>query len=175
MQPINYGMSQPYPQQGYALYPNCFDQLTTHGVIADDAMEYITGTPSPYLHNYVAQRGWAPSMPGQMMPEPLPNMQPPQKLPRNNVYNVPGANQDSFVKKDKYETAKKVALAALVVGLGVFAAVKGKKAINWIKTKFRSNPPAPPTQPPTPPQTPPAPATGNWLKRTWTNIKNYFS
>ena len=42
------------------IYPNCFDLLTTHGVIHNDLVGYITGTPSAYLQNYVAQRGVVP-------------------------------------------------------------------------------------------------------------------
>ncbi len=170
MQPVNYGMS-PYPQsypQGYPIYPNCFDQLTTHGVIADDAMQYITDVPSPYLQNYVAQRGWAPSMPGQVMPDPLPGMQPQQKLPRGDVYQkVPGANQEDFIKKNKYDTIKKVALGALAVGLGVFAIMKGKQGINWLKSKLGRTPaPAAPITPTTP-AAPAATTSTPWYKKVW--------
>lgn len=166
MQPISYGMSQ-----GYPMYPNCFDQLTTHGVIADDLVGYITDVPSPYLQNYVAQRGWAPSMPGRIMPDPLPNMQPPQRLPRNDVYQTipPQGPQpyqgNPYMPQKPSNTWRKVALAALVVGLSAFGIWKGKQGINWIKNKFRT-----PTVPPAPtPQ--PAPAQNTSL---WQKIKNYF-
>lgn len=147
MQPISNGMGYP---QGYPMYPNCFDQLTTHGIVADDVMGYITDAPSPYLQNYVAQQGWNPSMPGQILPDPLPNVQPPQQLPRGDIYqsvNPKHPDASTFVKKDKYDTAKKVALGLLLTGLAVFGVMKGKSII--AKLRGTPTPPAPPT-PPTP-------------------------
>ena len=32
---------------GAPIYPNCFDQLTTHGIVAEDVVGYITDSPSP--------------------------------------------------------------------------------------------------------------------------------
>lgn len=165
MQPISYG----YAQMGYPMYPNCFDQLTTHGVIADDLVGYITDVPSPYLQNYVAQRGWPPSMPGQIMPDPLPNMQPPQRLPRGDVYQtIPPQGPQAYPpypQQKPSNTWRKVALTALIVGLTALGLWKGKQGLNWLKGKLSSNPPTPPPQPQ------PAPA-GNtsW----WQKIKNYF-
>lgn len=163
MNPISYGSPQQLP-----MYPNCFDQLTTNGVIADDVVGYITGTPSPYLQGYVAQRGWNPSIPGQILPDPLPNAQPKTPLPNGDIYQtVPKPDKNTFVKKDKFETAKKIALACLLTGLGVMAVVKGKKCFNWIKTKFRSIPPTPPV-PPTPPPVLPTPAAPQkWYQKAW--------
>lgn len=61
------------------LYPNCFDMLTMHGIIPDDLTGYVTGTPSPYLQNYVAQRGGIPQMPQMQIPQ----------QPNNDVYQKP--------------------------------------------------------------------------------------
>lgn len=173
MQPINYGVThqsymsqgvvpQGYPQMGYPIYPNCFDQLTTHGIVAEDVVGYITDTPSPYLQNYVAQRGWAPSLPGQVLPDPLPTLQPPNPLPKGDVYQTvqpkhPDAN--TFVKKNKYDTAKKVALGILLTGLAVLGIVRGKDLIS----RLRGTPPTPP----------PAGTTGpTWYQKIGTSIKN---
>ncbi len=41
------------------IYPNCFDMLTTHGIIHNDLVGYVTGTPSPYLQQYAARKGAA--------------------------------------------------------------------------------------------------------------------
>lgn len=133
MQPINYGA-------GYPIYPNCFDQLTTNGVIADDVVGYITDTPSPYLQNYVAQRGWQPQgqiLPGQILPDPLPNVQPHTPLPKGDVYQTVPNNlgPDTFVKKDKYKKAKEVATGLLLVGLIALGIVKGKGLVNKILKK----------------------------------------
>ena len=163
-----------YPPQNYAMYPNCFDQLTTHGIIADDLVGYVTGTPSPYLQNYVAQRGWPPTMPGRIMPDPLPTMPPmqypsqadsyqPQQAPspQANPQPYPQKPQNTTVKKDKLNTFNKIALGGLLVGLGVLGFFKGKQAFNWISSLI----PTAPTS---------APVTGNWFQRTWARIKNYF-
>ena len=144
------------------IYPNCFDLLTTHGIVADDVVGYITGTPSPYLQNYVAQRTAAPEVPGHIMPSQLPN------LPhRGEVY---GPQQDTFhhepkpdvppapQKKKGWETAKKIAAGALIIGLSALGIFKGKALYNkffksgsaasgtpwykragqWIQTKFNA-------------------------------------
>lgn len=134
---INYGVQA----QNYPVYPNCFDQLTTHGIVAEDVVGYITGTPSPYLQNYVAQRGWAPSLPGQITPDPLPPVIPPQTVQNTNVnqtippqtvqnndiYQTVPKQEDinTYVKKDKKDTWKKVAAAILLTGVSAFLAVKG--------------------------------------------------
>lgn len=118
--------------QQYPVYPNCFDQLTTHGVIAEDAVGYITDMPSPYLQNYVAQRGWAPSLPGRVLPDPLPTVQPQQPLPKGNMYNTvypQHPNKHTLAPKDKYSTLKKVALTVLLGGLAVLGIVKGRQVI----------------------------------------------
>lgn len=70
------------------IYPNCFDLLTTHGIVADDVVGYITGEPSPYLQNYVAQRAGVPTVPGQILPDGLPN------VPRRG--EVYGPKQDTY-------------------------------------------------------------------------------
>lgn len=110
------------------IYPNCFDSLTTNGIIADDVMGYITGTPSPYLQNYVAQRGWAPDMPGRMMPDPLPNVQPKLPLP-NDVYEKPQIHEPS----NKLALWKKIAAGILIAGVSIFAAVKCKNLFSKIR------------------------------------------
>ncbi len=139
MQPISYSASYSYsgaprqvmPQQ-YPVYANCFDRLTTNGIIAEDLVGYITDVPSPYLQNYVAQRGWAPSLPGQVLPDPLPAAPPPAPMtvPGSSmpVYtDVPRAsdlNPNTFEIKDKYSGLKKTALALLLGGLAIFGGVK---------------------------------------------------
>ena len=138
MQPMS--MNTGYPQ-GYPIYANCFDRLTTNGILVEDVVGYITGTPSPYLQNYVAQRGWPASLPGRILPDALPPapMPAPMSVPAgsNPVYtnNPPSVSQNNtiptnidkntLVKKDKYETAKKIAAGALITGLVVFGAIKG--------------------------------------------------
>ena len=122
MQPIsNYGMNYPqaYPQT-YPIYPDCFDMLTTHGIVAEDVKGYITDKPSPYLQNYVAQRGWAPTLPGQILPDPLPTLPNPQPLPKGNIYPSvypQHPDKNTLVNKGKYDTAKKIALGILLTGL----------------------------------------------------------
>lgn len=133
-------MNAGYPQ-GYPVYANCFDRLTTNGVLVDDVVGYITGTPSPYLQNYVAQRGWPASLPGQVLPDAMPPVPVPSPMSvpagSNPVYtNVPPAvpqnnsiptniNKDTLVTKDKYATAKKIAAGVLITGLVGFGAYKG--------------------------------------------------
>lgn len=138
MQPINYGAGYPpsYPQN-YPIYPNCFDQLTTHGVLADDVVGYITDMPSPYLQNYVAQRGWQPSLPGQVLPDPLPNVQPKTPLPQGSIYHdVPqNLGPQTFEKKDNFKNAKNVATGLLLTGLIAFGIVKGKNFISKLFNK----------------------------------------
>ena len=134
MNPVSLG--QPYP-----MYANCFDRLTTNGILADDVMGYITGTPSPYLQNYVAQRGGLPMMPGQIMPDALPTAPTPApmsvpaynqaitqpQMPTGPVYkDIPrNIDQNTLVQKDKYSTIKNVAAALLIAGLASFAIYKG--------------------------------------------------
>ena len=134
MNPVSLG-------QQYPMYANCFDRLTTNGILADDVIGYITGTPSPYLQNYVAQRGALPMMPGQIMPDALPTApmpapmsvptynQPamPAQIPTGPVYNdIPrNIDQNTLVKKDKYATLKKTAAALLIAGLAGFGIYKG--------------------------------------------------
>ena len=81
------------------LYANCFDRLTTNGVIAEDLMGYVTGTPSPYLQNYVTQRGGVPNLPGQILPDTLtPAIGTPKQikqstnLPQGDTYNIAPKN-----------------------------------------------------------------------------------
>lgn len=123
------------------IYPNCFDQLTTHGIVADDVVGYITGTPSPYLQNYASQRAAVPTLPGQIMPEQLPN------VPRRG--EMYGPNQDMFQpqtptplpeqpnKKNGWHTAKKVTAGVLIIGLTAFGLYKGKGLVDKI---FKSSP-----------------------------------
>lgn len=139
MQPISYGAP---------IYPNCFDNLTTNGIVAEDVVGYITDTPSPYLQNYVAQRGWPPTqaLPGQVLPDPLPTLQNPQPLPKGDIYQSvqpkhPDAN--TFVRKDKYDTAKKAALGLLLTGLTVLGIVKGKKLISKLRAPHNPAPTTP--------------------------------
>lgn len=136
MQPVSMNTGMNYP-----VYANCFDRLTTNGVIAEDLVGYVTDTPSPYLQNYIAQKGGVPNMPylpGQVLPDPLPAA--PQPAPMavpggaaqaaNAYSDIPKAsdlNTNTFVKKDKYETAKKVAAGILLTGLAVLGAVKGRQ------------------------------------------------
>lgn len=122
-----------------SIYPNSFDMLTTHGIIAEDLVGYVTDTPSPYLQNYVAQRGWNPTLPGQVLPDPLPNVKPQQPLPKD-VYQPVLPKEPE--KKDKYSTVKKLAAAALILGLGTFGIIKGSK---WISNFIKKNPPSNPS------------------------------
>lgn len=146
MQPVSYGVP---------MYPNCFDQLTTHGIVAEDVVGYITGTPSPYLQNYVAQRGWAPSMPGQIMPDPLPTLQPPNPLPKGDVYqkqstqNTVPTNQqiNNFVNPQKNDNWKKIALALLLTGVTCFGAYKFSSALKALFKKAPITPPPTSTSP----------------------------
>ena len=106
----------------HQFYPNCFDQLTTHGIVAEDVVGYITDSPSPYLQNYVAQRGgytpsvpWTPSIPGRVLPDPLPSVSPQggpvmgyepprmqERLPRGDVYQtVPNEREINHVVKNE--------------------------------------------------------------------------
>ena len=66
------------------IYPNCFDLLTTHGVIHNDLVGYITGTPSPYLQQYVAQRGGVP-----LAPAPAPGV---PAAPQAQILQQPAAD-----------------------------------------------------------------------------------
>ncbi len=136
MQPISYG-----PQQ-YPMYANCFDRLTTNGIIADDVVGYVTGTPSPYLQNYVAQRGFVPTMPGQIMPDALPTL--PPQMPMSVAGMAPNMSQqtapttgsiykdiprdigvDTLKPKSKNETIKKIVAGVLIGGLAAFGIYKG--------------------------------------------------
>lgn len=147
MQPISYGAP---------IYPNCFDQLTTHGVVAEDVVGYITDKPSPYLQNYVAQRGWAPSMPGQILPDPLPTLQPPNPLPRNDVYQtvateqpvnkngVPTGQQiNNYVKNEHNNNWKKIAAGVLIAGVTAFGLYKLGGAIKSLFGRTPAPAPAP--------------------------------
>lgn len=125
---INYG-AQSYPPQNYPIYPNCFDNLTTNGIVAEDVVGYITGEPSPYLQNYVAQRGWSPSLPGRVLPDPLPTAPPPRQLPRGDVYRtVPNQDEiNNYVRPQKKSKWKNIAAAVLLTGLAVFGVIKGRQ------------------------------------------------
>lgn len=124
--------------QQYPVYANCFDRLTTNGILADDLVGYVTGAPSPYLQNYVAQRGLTASLPGQILPDTLPAVPPVGPISVNassvghtqstNVpaYNdVPRVNSDTFTKKDEYSSLKKLAAGVLLSGLAAFGLYKG--------------------------------------------------
>jgi len=136
MNPV--GLGQQYP-----MYANCFDRLTTNGILVDDVMGYITGQPSPYLQNYVAQRGGWPTLPGQIMPDALPGAPAPApmavqgsypqkqqtQMPNGSIYkDIPtNLDQNTFVKNDKYEKYKKIGAGLLLgglIGLGLFHGVK---------------------------------------------------
>src|SRR5574344_2726204 len=146
MQPIN--NRAPY-------YPNCFYPLTTHGIVAEDVVGYITDTPSPYLQNYVARRGWAPTLPGRVLPDPLPTMQPQRALPKGDMYqqsDIPrNLGPQTFEKPDKYSTIKKVALGVLLTGLAIFGIVKGRQM-------YKAG----------------TPGVNNWFKNLGTNIAKPF-
>lgn len=155
---MNYGMQgyppQGFPAQGFPIYPNCFDQLTTHGIVAEDVMAYITDQPSPYLQNYVAQRGWAPSMPGRVLPDPLPTAPPPQQLPRGDVYQtVPKQDEiNNYVRPEKKSKWKNIAAAVLLTGLAVFGVIKGRQIIKNGGTTMKN--------------------VGDWFKKLGTSIGN---
>ena len=70
------------------IYPNCFDLLTTHGVIHNDLVGYITGTPSQYLQNYAAQYGGMPTASGHAQTPVQTGAQIPQQ-PIADVYHKP--------------------------------------------------------------------------------------
>lgn len=116
------------------VYPNCFDMLTTHGVIADDLVGYVTGYPSPYLQNYVAQRGgWNPGLPGRVLPDPLPGVPPMPPLPQNDVYQPTPQQQSPVIspelpnKKMHSSTWKKIGLAILLsIGASLGIAKTGR-------------------------------------------------
>lgn len=147
------------------IYPNCFDLLTTHGIVADDVVGYITGNPSPYLQNYASQRAGVPTVPGQIMPEQLPN------VPRRG--EVYGPEEDIFQpqpqtmppaapqKKNGWDTAKKVAAGLLIAGLAGFGIYKGKGLIDKL---FKSAPKPAPA---------PTPSSNPWYKQagTWISSK----
>ena len=157
MQPISYSAHQSYSYQGapqsamppqqYPVYANCFDRLTTNGVIAEDLVGYITDVPSPYLQNYVAQRGWAPSLPGRVLPDPLPTAPPPapMSVPAGSmpVYtDIPRAsdlNPNTLEIKDKNSGWKKAALALLLTGLAVFGGVKSYQLLKNGGTGLRQS------------------------------------
>ena len=130
MQPINYGAP---------IYPNCFDLLTTHGVVAEDVVGYITDQPSPYLQNYVAQRGGVPTIPGQILPDPLPGLPSQPPLPRTDVYQTTTVSQqntipnqhaiNNYVQNPKNDSWKKAALAVLLTGIAGFGLYKFGSAI----------------------------------------------
>lgn len=144
--PVNFGNQQ------YPALPNCFDLLTTHGVIAEDMVGYITDTPSPYLQNYVAQHSQAlPIIPGQILPDNMPVLPQPAPLPKNDVYQpsnpqekIPSQSEltpKTFNKKNKWDKFKKAAAAILLTGLIVFGAVKGKDfAVKIYNKLFRRTP-----------------------------------
>lgn len=141
------------PISGVPMYPSCFDQLTTNGVIAEDLVGYVTGTPSPYLQNYVAQRGGTPSLPGRTLPDTLtPAVPPKQPLPQGDIYNVApkdiGPETLEPPKKHKINNIKEIATGLLLAGLTVFAFIKGKSALSAIKntfTKIFKHTPTPPS------------------------------
>lgn len=172
----------------YPMYPNCFDLLTTHGVIAEDLVGYVTGNPSPYLQNYVAQRGGVPSLPGQPLPDPLPNV-PLQRTPMADTYQLPAAPKSvpaAFEdKSNSWNKTKKILAGLLLTGLAAFGIVKGRDLFvriknpsntssswssniktwfqnkaSWLKNKFKKNPQPQAPQPSVPWYT----KFGNWFK-----------
>ena len=157
MQPIN----------GVPMYPSCFDQLTTNGIIAEDLVGYVTGTPSPYLQNYVAQRGGTPSIPGRTLPDTLtPAVPPKQPLPQGDIYNVApkdiGPNTLEPPQKHKINNIKEIATGLLLAGLAVFAFIKGKTVLSTLKNAFNNifkHTPTPPSGTP-------------WFKNLGQNIIN---
>lgn len=133
------------PISGVPMFPSCFDQLTTNGIIAEDLVGYVTGTPSPYLQNYVAQRGGTPSLPGRTLPDTLtPAVPPKQPLPQGDIYNVApkdiGPQTLEPPKKNKIDNIKKIAAGLLLTGLTVFAFMKGKAALSALKKVFKHTP-----------------------------------
>lgn len=135
MNPIGYG-------QQYPMFANCFDRLTTNGILVDDVVGYITGTPSPYLQNYVAQRGgMMPSLPGQILPPAMPPAPAPAPMtvpgftPTYNNIQTPNGpnykdipkdlNEKTFAKQDKYSTIKNITTGILIVGLATLGIYKG--------------------------------------------------
>lgn len=168
MQSISHGV------QGYPIYPNCFDQLTTHGVVADDVVGYITDKPSPYLQNYVAQRGWAPSMPGQIMPDPLPTVKPPTPLPRTDVYQTVATEQPvqnnglptqqqikDYVRNEHSNNWAKLATGVLLAGLTAFGMYKFSGAVRSLLK-------------PTPAPTPTTAGTTSWYDKIGQTAKAAF-
>lgn len=165
----------------YPMYPNCFDMLTTHGIIAEDLVGYVTDTPSPYLQNYVAQRGFNPSLPGQVLPDPLPGVTP-RYQPRSDIYEpVRPRPVITPHKKDRWGTFKKIAAAALLIGLGGFGIYKARKPIAnfW---KGLTTPPASGQKPwytkawdwvSKPFKTPPGQKA--WYQKAWDWIKKPFT
>jgi len=120
-----------YPTNPFSpssLCPNSFDLLTTNGIINEDLTGYITGTPSPYLQNYIAaQKGAAPTQPNQALPVTLPGV-----TPKNSLTN------DIFVKlnsaKDGIPFWKKIAAGTLLGGLTILLAMKGKNIVSKVKS-----------------------------------------
>lgn len=121
--------------------------LTMHGIIPDDLTGYVTGTPSPYLQNYVAQRGGVPSLPGQILPDPLPGVPQMQQQPVNDTYQKPQRYVDttpqpyqepSTQKKGKGNIWKSIAMSVI---LSVGASLLLAKGIRTIKGT--TIPPAP--------------------------------
>ena len=149
----------------YPIYPNCFDVLTTNGIITEDLVGYVTGTPSVYLQNYVAQRGGVPSLPGQPLPDPLPNV-PLQRTPVSDTYQTPEKTIYPPVntvddKNAKWNTAKKVLTGLFLGGLAVLGVVKGKDLYNKLKN-FSAN------------GNSVLNSIGNWFKNIGTKIKDGF-
>lgn len=113
------------------MYPSSFDMLTTHGIIADDLVGYVTGAPSPYLQQYVAQRGGVPMqgdiLPGQILPDNLPHVMQGaqiQQQPQADIYQNPDINAPA--QKDKTQMWKKIAAGVLLTALVTFGAIKAK-------------------------------------------------
>lgn len=107
------------------IYPNCFDLLTTHGVIHNDLVGYITGTPSAYLQNYVAQRGGVPQTYAHTQTMPQPNVQIQQqpaadeyknKKPENNIENAEAPSLHSH-NPHRNNIGKSIAMS-LILSLG---------------------------------------------------------
>lgn len=132
------------------VYANCFDRLTTNGIIAEDLMGYVTGNPSPYLQNYVAQRGGNPSMLGQILPDtltPAINGSPrpaqmTQPLQQGDVYNVVPKNIGPEIlqpkNKKKTDLIKQIAAGVLLTTLATIGIVKGKSILKSTKTAFQN-------------------------------------
>lgn len=96
------------------IYPNCFDMLTTNGIIHDDLVGYVTGTQSPYLQNYVTQYG---AKPPQMPQQPLNDVyqQPQTKETNAKISDLP----DKATKKSNKSNIWKSLAMSVILSVGL--------------------------------------------------------